>query len=150
MYDRIENILRENPFFEDFDADELDLFAKQMSLRSFPEKTTVVNKGEIGSFLFFVVNGEVEVRLPGNDRKQVILATLKRGDCAGEMSVIDDQPRSATIVSSTNSELLLLTKSRLKAINKENPQLGLKFITGITKSISMKLRQTTSQYVDLA
>ncbi len=150
MYERIEHILRENPFFEDFDSDEIDFFAKQMSLRSFPEKTTIVQKDEQGGFLFFVVDGEVEVRLEGTDFKQILVATLGRGACAGEMSIIDDYPRSATIVTATPSDLLLLTKSRLESICQENPLLGLKFIKGLNKSLSMKLRQTTGQYVDLA
>lgn len=150
MYERIEHILRENAFFEDFNSDEIDFFAKQMSLRSFPEKTVIVQKDEQGSFLFFVVDGEVEVRLEGADLKQIIVATLGRGACAGEMSIIDDYPRSATIVTAKPSELLLLTKSRLESICENNPQLGLKFIRGLNKSLSLKLRQTTGQYADLA
>ena len=150
VYDRIEHILRENPFFEDFDTDEMNFFARQMSLRSFPEKAVIVQKDELGSFLFFVVDGEVEVRLEGADLKQVIVATLGRGACAGEMAIIDDYPRSATIVTAKPSELLLLTKRRLESICTESPQLGLKFIKGLTKSLSMKLRQTTGQYADLA
>lgn len=150
VYERIEHILKENSFFEDFNSDEIDFFAKQMSLRSFPEKTVIVKKDEQGSFLFFVVDGEVEVRLEGSDLKQVIVATLGRGSCAGEMSIIDDHPRSATIVTAKPSELLLLTKSRLESICEENPQLGLKFIKGLNKSLSLKLRQTSGQYADLA
>lgn len=150
VYERIEHILSENSFFEDFNSDEIDFFAKQMSLRSFPEKTVIVQKDEQGSFLFFVVDGEVEVRLEGTDLKQIIVATLGRGACAGEMSIIDDYPRSATIVTAKSSELLLLTKSRLESICDENPQLALKFIKGLNKSLSLKLRQTTGQYADLA
>ena len=150
VYERIEHILSENPFFEDFDADERDFFARQMSLRSFPEKSMIVQKEEQGSFLFFVVDGEVEVRLEGSDLKQIIVATLGRGACAGEMSIIDDYPRSATITTAKPSELLLLTKSRLDSICNENPKLGLKFVKGLNKSLSMKLRQTTGQYADIA
>ncbi|MDH5299644.1 MAG: cyclic nucleotide-binding domain-containing protein [Desulfobulbaceae bacterium] len=149
MYDRIEHLLRENPFFEDFTSDEVDYFAKQLSLRSFPGQTVVINKDEYGSFLFFVVEGEVEVRLESGDLKQIIIATLERGACAGEMSIIDDYPRSATIVTSKPSELLLLTKNRLESICEEDPRLGLKFIRGIAKSLSIKLRQTSGRYADL-
>jgi len=149
VYERIEHILRENPFFEDFSADEIDFFAKQLSLRSFSEQSVIIKKGEYGSFLFFVVDGEVEVRLESAELKQIIIATLERGSCAGEMSIIDDYPRSATIVTSKPSELLLLTKNRLDAICEGNPALGLKFVKGIAKSMSLKLRQTSGRYVDM-
>ncbi|HIJ77955.1 MAG: cyclic nucleotide-binding domain-containing protein [Desulfobulbaceae bacterium] len=147
---RIEHILRENPFFEDFTDAELDFFSQHMSLRSFPERSVIFNKGEIGSFLFFVVEGEIEVRLESSDYKQIIVSTFQRGACAGEMSIIDDFPRSATLVTSRPSELLIISKSRVKAICDENPRLGLKFITGITKSLSLKLREISGRYADLA
>ena len=147
---RIEHILRENPFFEDFTDEELDYFSQNMSLRSFPERSIIFNKGEIGSFLFFVVEGEVEVRLESSDFKQVIAATFQRGACAGEMSIVDDYPRSATLITSMPSELLIISKSRVKAICEENPKLGIKFISGITRSLSLKLREISGRYAELA
>ena len=147
---RVEHILRENPFFEDFTNEELDYFSQNMSLRSFPEQSIIFNKGEIGSFLFFIVEGEVEVRLESTDFKQIIAATLQRGTCAGEMSIVDEYPRSATLITTIPSDLLIISKSRVKSICEENPQLGLKFIIGITKSLSLKMRKISGRYANLA
>lgn len=147
---RIEHILGENPFFEDFSDDELDFFSKQLSLRNFPEQTALFNKGDLGSYLFFIVNGEVEVRLESSDLKQVIAATFEGGSCVGEMSLVDDYPRSATIVVTKPSELLILSRSRFDSICNDNPRLGLKFIKGIAKNLSLRLRKTNGRFADMA
>lgn len=149
-YERIEHILRENPFFEEFEPAEFDYFARQLSLRSFGADTVLFRKGDLGSYLFFIVEGEVEVRLEAHDLKQVIIATFERGSCVGEMSIVDDYPRSATIVVTQPSELLLLTRGRFEAICAEQPALGLRFLKGIAKNLSLRLRKTSGRFADLA
>ena len=149
-FDRIKHVLSEVPFFEDFINDELDYFSRNLSLRSFPAQTTLFKEGDIGDYLFFVVEGAVDVRLEHVESKPIIIATFKRGSCVGEMSIVDDYPRSATIVVTEPSELLLLTRNRFEAICKENPSVGIKFIRGIAKSLSIRLRRTTGRFVDLA
>lgn len=150
QYTRIEHILSENPFFEDFKEDELDFFAKQLSLRSFSAQEILFNKGDIGSYLFFIVNGEVEVRLESSDLKQVIIATFETGSCVGEMALVDDYPRSATIIVTKPSELLILSRSRFDKICDSDPQLGLKFLRGIAQNLSLRLRKTSGRFADLA
>ena len=147
---RIEHILRENPFFEEFSASELDYFARQLSLRSVAAETVLFRKGDIGSYLFFIVEGEVEVRLESSDLKQVIIATFERGSCVGEMAIVDDYPRSATIIVTQPSELLLLSRNRFETICDEKPALGLKFLKGIAQHLSLRLRKTSGRFADLA
>ena len=150
MFSRIEHILRENPFFEEFSEEEIDIFSKQLSLRSFASHTTLFNQGDIGNYLFFIVDGEVEVRLDSAEYKQIIIASFEQGSCVGEMSILDDFPRSATIVVTKPSELLILSRSRFDAICTENPQVGLKFLRGIAQNLSMRLRKTSGRFADLA
>lgn len=155
--DRIENtfinlkhILKEIPFFEEFSDDELDFFSKKVSLRSFPAQTVLFNQGDIGDFLFFVVEGMVDIRLESTDSKQKIIATFGRGSSVGEMSIVEDYPRSANIVVTTPAELLLLTKNRFESICQENPQIGIKFLRGLIKNLSMRLRKSTGRFADMA
>jgi len=149
-YERIEHILRENPFFEEFTQTELDYFARQLSLQSLAASTVLFRKGDLGSYLFFVVEGEIEVRLEANDLKQIIIASFERGSCVGEMAIVDDYPRSATIIVTQPSELLLLTRGRFDNICNEQPALGLKFLKGIAKNLSLRLRKTNGRFADLA
>jgi len=149
-FGRIEHILSEIPFFEEFSSDELDFFSNNLSLRSFPAQTVLFRKGDIGDYLFFIVEGKIEVRIDSAESKTIIIATFERGSCLGEMSLVDDYPRSATIVVIEASELLLLTRNRFESICKENPPVGIKFLRGIAKNLSFRLRKTTGRFADLS
>ena len=141
-FSRIEHILSEIPFFEEFSRDELDFFSNNLSLRFFPAQTVLFKEGDIGDYLFFIVEGRVEVRVQTNEFKPLIMATFDRGSCLGEMSIVDNYSRSATIVVTEASELLLLTRNRFESICKENPSVGIKFLRGIAKNLSIRLRKT--------
>ncbi len=149
-FSRIKHILSEIPFFEEFSGDELDFFSRNLSLRAFTAQTVLFNKGDIGDYLFFVVEGAVEVRLESIESKPLIIATFERGSCVGEMSIVDDYPRSATIAVTEPSELLLFTRNRFESICKENPLVGIKFLKGIAKNVSLRLRKTTGRFADLS
>lgn len=147
--DRTVHILREIPFFDDFSYEEMALFSKNLSLRYFEASTILFNKGDIGDYLFFVVEGKVEIRLDRADVKNIIVATFTHGSCVGEMAVIDDYPRSAAIAVVEPSELLLLSKHRFEILCRDNPVIALKFIRGIAKNLSARLRKTTGRFADL-
>lgn len=149
-FGRIEHILSEIPFFEDFTGDELDFFSRNVSLRYFPERTKLFKQGDVGDYLFFVVEGIVEVRLEAKYSKQIVMATFDRGCCVGEMSIVDENPRSATIVVTEPSELLSLTRDSFESICRENPPVGIKLLQGIAKDLSIRLRKTTGKFADLA
>ena len=149
-FSRIEHIMSEIPFFEEFSRDELDFFSNNLSLRSFPAQTILFKEGDVGDYLFFIVEGKIEVRLQTIESKPLIIATFDRGSCLGEMSIVDNYSRSATIVVIEASELLLLTRNRFESICKENPSVGIKFLRGIAKNLSIRLRKTTGRFADLS
>ena len=143
------HILGEIPFFEEFSSDELDFFSANLSLRSVPAKAILFRKGDIGDYLFFVAEGEVEVRLESVRSEALIIAILGQGSCVGEMSIMDDYPRSATIVVTKPSELLVLNRDRFESICKENAPVGIKFLKGIAKNLSVRLKKTSGRFFDL-
>ena len=148
-FGRIKYILGENPFFEDFSSGELDFFSSNVSIRYFLDQTVLFREGDIGDYLFFIVEGAVEVRLESEKSRRLIIGTFERGSCIGEMSIVDDYPRSATVVVKKPSELLLLTRNRFESICREDPSVGIKFLSGLTKNLSLRLRETTGRFADL-
>lgn len=148
--ERIQHILSEIPFFEDFTKEQLGFFAKNMSLRFFSGQTCLFKKDDIGDYVFFVVNGKVEVCLESTEQRQLIIACFGPGSCVGEMSILDDYPRSATIIVREPSELLLLSRKRFNSICEEIPAIGLKFLRGLGKTLSTRLRKTNGRFADIA
>jgi CRP-like cAMP-binding protein len=66
------------------------------------------------------------------------------------MSIVDDYPRSATIVVTKPSELLILTRKRFNSMCLKAPSVGIKFLLGLSKNLSMRLRDTNGRFADLA
>jgi len=147
---RVYHILSELPFFENFSGEELSYFANNLSLRSFPKNTLLFEQNEIGNYLFFVVNGEVEVKIKSQNTQQFVVAKFGPGSSIGEMSLIDDYPRSATIMVSKPSDLLLLTRQCLDRLCSEKPETGLKFLRGLIKTLSNRLRKANGRFADIA
>ncbi len=76
------------------------------------------------------------------------LATLTKGRSIGEMAVIDDFPRSATVRARTKGTLVLLTRQGFEVILEQHPGIGVKILKGISRLLSQNLRKTSSRLVD--
>ena len=147
---RIKHILSELPFFEDFSENEIAYFANNLSLRLFASQTCLFKEGDVGDYLFFVVNGFVEVKIEAHNSSQIIIAKFGPGSSIGEMSLIDNYPRSATRIVAEGSELLLLSRQRLDTICEESPVIGLKFLRSLSKVLSSRLRKANGRFADIA
>jgi CRP-like cAMP-binding protein len=80
--------------------------------------------------------------------KIVIIASLTRGRSIGEMAIIDDYPRSATIKAWANSTLVTLTREGFEQILDQHSAIGIKLLKEISRLLSMNLRRTSSQLAD--
>ena len=80
--------------------------------------------------------------------KQVTLTALGKGRSIGEMAVIDDFPRSATVKARTKATLVILTRANFEKILDEHSKIGVKILKGISRLLSMNLRKTSSRLAD--
>ncbi len=106
-----EQILSRNPLFsglEDFYIK--DLVAKG-EVKGWPEGSQVIVEGEAGEEVYFIISGRVKVTLYGEEGREIVLASLKEGDVFGEMSIIDDKPRSANVEAVSALECLVINKA---------------------------------------
>ena len=95
----------------------------------------VVRQGDSGSEMFVIQRGEVEIRkhAPGRD---VVLATLGRGEFFGEMSVLESMPRDAdAIVVSEQASLLVIGQGALLMRLRRDPTFALELLHGLSRRI---------------
>src|SRR5688500_20328275 len=83
--------------------------------RSYPKGSVIVFEDDPGDAMYLVAAGQVKVVLIAEDGREVILSVLGEGSCFGEMSVIDEEPRSAHVITREGSNLLVLRRGGLHA-----------------------------------
>jgi voltage-gated potassium channel len=105
------------PIFADLDAAIIASIARLLQPRAMPKDSIVLRKGEPAHGMYFVLAGEVEVHLPSSTVR------LGQGSYFGEMALLSDRPRSATIVAAVDCELLELGAAEFKRVCFEYPQL---------------------------
>lgn len=137
------------PFFEMLKSDELVVVARHTNYFELETGETLFNEGDPGNSVCFVVEGALNVyksaSMPG---KTVRIATISKNRSIGEMSVIDEYTRSATVKARQKSAIVSLTKNGFDALLDENPRIGSAILKKIAKMVSMNLRRTSSQLAD--
>ena len=114
----------------------------------FASNELVFKEGDKGTFVCFVVDGTLNVVKESEIGESVVITALSKGRSIGEMAVIDDFPRSATVKARTNSRLILLTRKGFDLISEEHPKVGIKILKRISRLLSLNLRKTSSRLVD--
>jgi cAMP-dependent protein kinase regulator len=115
--------LNATPLFSDFSPGELSGVLGRLRHRSFPAGSVVVGEGDPGDSLFVVGGGRVKVATRGPDGRSIDLAELKEGDFFGEVSLLTGKPRTATITSLEETDLLELTRADLEALEAAHPRV---------------------------
>ena len=119
--------------------------------RRYREGETIIKEGEIGNEMFVVLSGGVEIlkRTRAGDNYTVV--SLKADDNVffGELALIDDDKRSATVMAAVDSEFLLISKKDFLTLGNENPEIGLPITRAIAQIIASRLRKTTGDMLTI-
>jgi len=145
----IKTLMCEVPQFDQLTSDELDILSMHVEKRRAPAKMALCKEGSAGDSLFYIVEGKIEIRKETTDGRQTVLAQFNKGCTVGEMSLIEETPRSATATAVNDVELLVLTRENFEIIVKKNPDIGVKILRNIAKSLSTRLRYTSGRFADL-
>ncbi len=121
-------VLRRVPLFSDLTEADLLRFAEVTREREYPKNSVILFEDDPGDALYIVSTGQVKVVLIGEDGREVILSVLGEKDFFGEMSLIDDEPRSAHVIAMKDSHLLVLRRDDFQAQLEEHPKIALKLL----------------------
>jgi CRP/FNR family cyclic AMP-dependent transcriptional regulator len=98
------------PLLSRIPPEELRQFAEVTREKEYPRGSVILFEDDPGDSLFIVRDGRVKVVLVAEDGREVVLGVLGVGDHFGELSLIDDQPRSAHVIAMEDSTLLVLRR----------------------------------------
>src|SRR4030088_1009374 len=113
-------VLKAVPLFSSFPEDQLRMLAMVVTRKSATRSTTIMAGGDATDSLYIVLSGRLKVMMSDSDGKEVILSILGPGEFFGEMGLIDDEPRSASVVTIEPCELLYISKRDFKKCMAEN------------------------------
>jgi CRP/FNR family cyclic AMP-dependent transcriptional regulator len=137
-------VLRALPIFETLDDECLKPLMRVAMLRAIPRHTVVLNAGDSTDNIYFVLSGSLKVQVSDEDGREVILSKLGPGELFGEMGVLDENPRSATVLAVEPSQVVVMGKADFKQCLIDNPDVSLFIMRNLTKRLRMADRNIES------
>jgi len=128
-------LIRNVPLFSLLRDTQLVLLTEVLLRKPYPKNSTVVAAGDPADALYIVISGRLKVIMSDKEGKEVILAILNQGDFFGEMGLIDQAPRSATVVAIDSCELLTMTRADFTKCLQNNFDLTMNVILGLVKRL---------------
>ncbi len=138
--------LKRVPLFSGLTDSQIERLAAGSVRRNFPRGRTIVAEGEPSQSLYVLLSGRAKVQRSDTEGKEVILSVLGSGECFGEMSLIDDAPRSASVITLESSDFISIAKDSFKSVLVSSPEISLRIMKGLVK----RLREADKKIETLA
>ncbi len=133
--------LKNVPLFEDFSNEELEKLLVISEEKTYPKDSVIFQKDDLGNFFFLICSGRVKVIIETEEGKEGILSILYPTEFFGEMSLLDGEPRSATVVALEATKVIIIKRDDFLGLLYKHPELALK----ILKTLSLRLRKANRQ-----
>ncbi len=134
------------PLFRDLNPTELTAIEDQTIEKIAPKNTVILTEGDAGDSLFLIVQGRVKVFIGDEDGREIILKILAPGDFFGEMSMIDRQPRSASVSTLEPSVFRVLSHQAFQECLDRSPRIG----SIVMQALAKRLRDADRKISTLA
>jgi len=139
--------LRRIKILADMEEKQLESFVQFMEVVAVRQFAEVFRRGDHGDAMYLVLEGELRARVIV-DKKETTLSTMTVGDFFGEISLLDEGPRSADVIANSDSRLLKISSAAFARVMREAPALAASFLYGLSKSIGARVRVLTQKYQD--
>jgi CRP/FNR family transcriptional regulator, cyclic AMP receptor protein len=127
--------LQRVPLLASLSDAQLEALAVGSVRRSFPKGRTIVAEGEPSQSLYILLSGRAKVQRSDAEGKEVILAVLGPGECFGEMSLIDEAPRSASVITLESCDFMAINKDSFKALLAQSHDMAMQVMRGLVKRL---------------
>jgi CRP/FNR family cyclic AMP-dependent transcriptional regulator len=139
-------LLRNVPLFAVLPESQLAVLTSLVSRKRIPRGTAIIAAGDVTDSLYVIIAGRLKVMISDDEGREVILSILGPNEFFGEMGLIDDHPRSASVVSIEPCELLALSKRDFKKCLLDNFEMAMTVMRGLVK----RLREADQKIGSLA
>jgi len=137
-------VLENVPLFAGLSRRQLGKLLVKFFEKEYPSGETIFGEGEPGKALFIVLTGKVSICRTHKEGEE-LLATLTAGGYFGELALIDDQPRFASVRAVEPSVLLILYKSDFDDLIEGHRTLAIRVMGNLLKTLAVYVRRSQSQ-----
>ena len=137
-------MLKNIPLFSCLTDSELTAIEKVAVKKTFPKNTILLSEGDSTDALYVICEGKVKVTIDDNEGKELILSILGTGEYFGEMSLLDDEPRSASVTTKETTQLLIISKNDFMGFFSSNP-----IALNLLKDLIKRLREANKKIESL-
>ncbi len=134
------DLLRQIPLFSKIEPSKLKLLAFTSERLSFGAGQDLFEQGDVGDKAYIIIAGEAEV-LVNSPTGQLSVAMLGKNDLVGEIAILIDVPRTATVRAASDLTTLAISKDQFFRMITEYPQMAIE----IMRELAVRLERTTSQ-----
>ncbi len=138
MVDAI-TLLKQVYLFKHLDEPVLNAIATQARDVTFKKNAIVMTEGDVGESMYIIRSGSVKVFVSDTDGKELILYHQDTGSVVGDIALLDDAPRSASVTAMEATTALMISKQRFLDLLREHPDLSI----GVIRSLTQRLREAT-------
>lgn len=129
------DLIRRVPLFSMLTESQANAVADAVIKRRFKRSEMIVEQGKKSNALFILLNGRARVVTADSRGREVILATLQPGDHIGEMSLIDNEPHSATVRAEVQTDVLMLGRLEFARCLPENSSMAYAVMRGLVQRL---------------
>lgn len=140
------DLIRRVPLFSTLTQAQAESVADAVVKRRFKRGEVIVEQGKKSNFLAIVLTGRARVVTQDSRGREVILATMNPGDYVGEMSLIDNQPHSASVRAEVQTDVLILGRVEFARCLPENTSMAY----AVMKGLVLRLRHADRKIESLA
>lgn len=139
--DDIHHILSHTPLLDSLDDHETRLLCAHMTCFAAPRGTVLLREGDDPSFMLIVMTGRIEMVMHDDAGQVHRIASVGPGRTIGEMSMIDQTPRSLTCMAAEPVDVVMLTRQAFRDILLTTPRLGNKLLLAVLHSLADRLHR---------
>ncbi len=142
-------MLAKPKLLSDLTKDEIEYIAGLMETRNYSENEDIFQEGGDGNEFYIILSGSVWVRKKDSLGKEHQLTVISCGECFGEMALIDEMPRSASVRALEKTRAAVLTRSAFLKMKKEKLPVYCHILENIALEFSGRMRMMDLKYIKL-
>lgn len=142
-------VLREIGLFGALSEPVLEHLAATLEVIEVPPGTYLFREGELGDAMYVVLQGDIEIEKSSKNGSEVRVAVLGPRDWFGEMSIIDVQKRSATVMAASPATLIRITPADLDRLYRSDVKTYALIVLNVAREMSRRLRVADAMMADM-